>query len=118
MEIMRGQAVAPQQYVGFARYERKTGVGEDAADGRETTAEAIERRKIIGIVGFQLRRGAVGIRRRLARDNSTALPASRITVARPAVANAARRVCPSDFRRNGCSTNRQDRYEISTVSAN
>ncbi len=67
---MRGQAVAPQQYVGFARYERKTGVGEDAADGRETTAEAIERRKIIGIVGFQLRRGAVGIRRRLARDNS------------------------------------------------
>ncbi len=47
-----------------------------------------------------------------------ALPASNTIVASPAMRNAAPRVGASVALRNGCSTNRHDRYEIKTVSAN
>ena len=70
VEIMRGQAVTPQQYVGLAFCEPEAGILEDAAGGRKANAVAIQRLIVVGVEGFQLHRGAVGIRRPLAQDDS------------------------------------------------
>ena len=62
MEIMRSEAVTPQQPVGLAGCKREAGIAEHAARGRKAISGAIERLIIVGIVGFQLQRDTVGIR--------------------------------------------------------
>src|SRR5712664_2466861 len=107
---MRGQAIAPEQHVGFARREAKAGIAEDAPGELETTAVAIQRLIIVVVVGFQFQRDAVSIGGCLTKNNSAhATGQENRRREAPAKRNAARRVSTSEPRRNGCSTNLHER---------